>query len=444
MSDKPKTQTPKATAVKVTAPASTAALATASATKSEYKPPTNLPSYEDVSRAKYRIADLIQPTPCTVSPSLSTLTGIELYFKREYMLRTGSFKERGARNSLKLLSPEQKQRGAIAASAGNHALGLAYHGQELGIPVTLVMPTVAPLTKVENCRHFGANVLIHGAHIGEAMKRAKEIAAEQELQYINGYNDAEIIAGQGTCALEILEQVPDVDAIVVPVGGAGLIAGISLAMKTLAPKVEIIGVESVTCPSFCAAVKTGQPVAVSVESTLADGLAVPKVGDISFEVAKSRVDRTLLVRERDIALAVLRLLENEKAIVEGAGATGLACILSGQLDDLKGKKVVCLLCGGNIDTPVMGRVIERGLAADGRLVRFSVTVSDRPGGIARLAKLIAEIGGSVKDMYHERAWLDSDVMSVEIKCVVETRSADHAQELKTALEQNYPLTWGRS
>lgn len=402
-------------------------------------------TFEDISRAKYRIADGVQTTPCNLSPVLSQLLGFNLYCKREYMHRTGSFKERGARNALKMLSAEQKKCGAVAASAGNHALGMAYHGQLLGIPITLVMPEFAPLTKVENCRGFKANVMTGGAHIGEAMVTAKALCEEQGLTYINGYNDAAIIAGQGTTALEILEQVPDVDAIVVPVGGGGLIAGISLAVKTLRPDVEIIGVESETCPSFTAALEAGEPVTVEVSSTLADGLAVPKVGPLAFKVAKDRVDRTLLVNEKEIALAVLRLMELEKAIVEGAGATGLAAMLAGKLDDLKGKNVVCLLCGGNIDIPVIGRVIERGLAADGRLVRFKVAVPDRPGSIARLTELVSNIGASVKDIYHERAWLDKDAMSVVIKFVVETRSQKHSEELREALlSRNYKLFWGSS
>ncbi|EGD77250.1 hypothetical protein PTSG_12710 [Salpingoeca rosetta] len=400
-------------------------------------------SFEDVSRAKYRIMDGVQVTACELSHNLSAMTEMELYFKREYQLRTGSFKERGARNALKLLSAAQREKGVIAASAGNHALGLAYHGQDLGIPVTLVMPVFAPLTKVENCRSFGANVIISGAHIGESMVVAKEIAEKQGLQYINGYNDAAIIAGQGTAGLEILEQVPDVDAIIVPVGGGGLIAGVSLAVKTIQKNVQIIGVESVACPSFSEAMKAGHPVPVEVTSTLADGLAVPTVGATAFHVARSRVNKMIQVREKDVAIAVLRLLEMEKAIVEGSGACGLAALLANYLPELKGKKVVCLLCGGNIDLPVIGRVIERGLAADGRLVRFVVSVSDRPGGIAQLTTLIARVGASVKDIHHERAWQESDVMSVQIKCVVETRSRAHAEELRQALvEAGYPLKWG--
>eukprot|EP01147_Barroeca_monosierra_P007891 gene7891-9999_t len=315
--------------------------------------------FEDIIRAKYQIMDGVPLTPCELSHNLSPLTEMKLYFKREYQLRTGSFKERGARNALKQLTPEQKQRGVIAASAGNHALGLAYHGNDLNIPVTLVMPVFAPLTKVENCRSFGANVIISGAHIGESMVLAKELAKKEgvaheslgvfqcsRLQYINGYNDVPIIAGQGTIGLEVLEQVPDVEAIIVPVGGGGLIAGVALAVKTIRPDVEVIGVESVTCPSFSTALEHCRPHPVEVSSTLADGLSVPIVGGTSFHVAKDRIDKMITVRgyrsvvhvcfrERDIAIAVLRLLEMEKAIVEGSGACGLAALLSNYLPHLK-------------------------------------------------------------------------------------------------------------
>eukprot|EP00056_Hartaetosiga_gracilis_P011771 m.180589 g.180589 ORF g.180589 m.180589 type:complete len:460 (-) comp13577_c0_seq6:3048-4427(-) len=399
--------------------------------------------FEDISRAKYKISDVIKATPCRQSLKLSHLTGVDLFFKKEYMLETGSFKERGARNALKALSKSQKKVGVIAASAGNHALGLAYHGKLLGIPVTLVMPTRAPLTKVENCRMYDANVIIHGDHFGEAMSKAHELAKERGLKYINGYNDKEIIAGQGTCALEILEQVEDIDAIIVPVGGGGLIAGIAIAIKTLRPEIQIIAVESESCPSFSEAMKAGKPVPTKVVPTLADGLAVPTVGANAFHALRKRVDKTVVVKEKFIALAILRLLEIEKAIVEGAGATGFAALISGQLDELKGKRVVCLLCGGNIDIPVIGRMIERGLAADGRLVSFTVSVSDAPGSIVSLSTLIAEMGASVKDIYHERAWLHSDVMNVNIRCVVETKSSQHAGELRKCLEENYDrLIWG--
>lgn len=238
--------------------------------------------------------------------------------------------------------------------------------------------------------------------------------------------------------LEIVEQVPNIDAVVIPCGGGGLIAGVALAVKALYPNVMIIGAESERCASFSEAMKAGQPVYVKAESTLADGLAVPKVGVNAFATARSLVDKVVTVKEEWIAIAILRLVENEKAVVEGAGATALAAVLAGELPELNGKRVVIPLCGGNIDTTVLGRCLDRGLAADGRLVKFTVTVSDRPGGIAELTRLLANLGVSIKDMLHERAWIRNDIFSVEVKCLCETRDHQHAEELRNMLQQRYP------
>mmetsp|Transcript_10563 Transcript_10563/g.31883 ORF Transcript_10563/g.31883 Transcript_10563/m.31883 type:complete len:380 (-) Transcript_10563:85-1224(-) len=357
---------------------------------------------------------------------------------------TGSFKERGASNSLRSLTEEERANGVCAASAGNHALALAWHGAQLGVPVTVAMPTVAPLTKVSRCRSFGAEVIIHGAHIGEAKAFLERERPHQ--RYVNGYDDPEIIAGAGTMAIEILEQVPNADAIVIPVGGAGLIAGVSLAVKTLMPAVKVYGVEPDLCASFQAALDHGSPVAPDlVKPTLADGLAVPVVGPTSFEVCHDLVDETVSVPELMVAKAVLRLVEAEKIICEGGGATGLAGLLpGGPLDrpELKGKNIVVALCGGNIDSTVLGRVIDRGLAADGRLVRFVSTVSDRPGGIAELTSTLSELGASIKDIYHERAWLATSVEHVQVKCIIETFGHEHNEKIKAALEAKYPTVFG--
>jgi len=360
---------------------------------------------------------------------------MKIFCKLEYLQRTGSFKERGARNALLLLPPEQKQRGVIAASAGNHALGLAYHAQLLGIPVTVVMPRFAPIMKVSNCRRLGANVVLHGADIGESRARADEIATEKKLTYINGFDDPDIIAGQGTLGLEIAQQVPDVDAVIVPIGGAGLIAGMALALKALKPKVKIIGVEPERAASFTAALAAGRPVKVDVRPTLADGLSVPQVGANAFRIAGPLVDKTIPVGEHEIALAILRLLELEKAVVEGAGAVPLAACLAGLVPELKGKNVVLPLSGGNIDTPILGRVLERGLASDGRLCRFAATISDRPGGLARFAGIIAEMGASIIEIAHDRAFASDDITTVSVHCIVETRDAGHIGALRERLDK---------
>jgi threonine dehydratase len=390
-------------------------------------------SFRDIQEAAGRIAGHVIQSPCPPSIPLSEATGLKIFCKLEYLQRTGSFKERGARNALQLLSPQQKKRGVIAASAGNHALGLAYHGQLLGIPVTVVMPRFAPLTKLSNCRRLGANVVLHGTDIGEARARADEIAAEKKLAYINGFDDPAIIAGQGTLGLEIAQQVPGVAAVIVPIGGAGLIAGLALALKTLKPGVKIIGVEPERAASFTAAVAAGKPVKVEVKPTLADGLSVPQVGENAFRIARDLVDKTLLVGEHDIALAILRLLELEKAVVEGAGAAPLAACLAGLMPELKGKNVVLPLSGGNIDTPILGRVLERGLASDGRLHRFTATISDRPGGLARFAGLLAGTGASILEIAHDRAFASDDITTVSVLCVVETRDAEHIAAIRERL-----------
>ncbi len=322
------------------------------------------------------------------------------------------------------LSEEKKAKGVVAASAGNHALALSWHGKQLGIPVSVLMPTVAPLAKRSKCAKFDANIVVHGDNIGVAKKYAEETAPFSEMTYVNGYDDPEIIAGAGTMGLELVDQAPDADAydyIMVPCGGAGLLAGVALASKTLRPATRVIGVEPRNCASFTAALEAGEPVPAPTTSTLADGLAVPTVGGNAFEVARAHTDEVVIVEESDVALSVLRLLENEKVIVEGGGATGLAAILPGgpMHKEVQGKRVAVPLCGGNIDVTTLGRVIDRGLAADCRLVRFVAEVSDRAGGIAEVTSLLSEHGASVKDVFHERAWLQSAVDRVQIKFIIE-------------------------
>lgn len=392
--------------------------------------------FQDVSAAAYKIKSGILRSPCAKS-NLSGTVGMDLYLKKDYLQTTGSFKERGACNTLLMLPEEYKQKGVIAASAGNHALAMAYHGKQLGIPVFVVMPKIAPIMKVNRCKQHGATVIIKGEDIGESKKLALYLAKKRGYFYVNGYDHPHIISGQGTMGLEILEQVPDVDAVVIPVGGAGLIAGVALAIKSLNPNIQIIGVESELTKSFTAAMDAGRPTYFKVGPTLADGLAVPVVGVNAFATAHTLIDKMVTVTEDNIALAILRLIEVEKAVVEGAGASGIAALISGQLPELIGKRVVVPLCGGNIDTTVLGRVMERGLAADGRLVRFIVTVSDRPGGIAELTKIITQLGVSIKDIFHERAFLKSAIFQVQVKCIVETTGPDHAETLYKALKDNY-------
>jgi threonine dehydratase len=393
-------------------------------------------AFEEIVRAREQIAGGVLATPCPFSPALSERYSCRIYCKLEFLQRTGSFKERGARYALLQLSAEQKSRGVIAASAGNHALALAYHGRQLGIGVTVVMPTYAPLVKQANCQRLGATVVLCGDAFGDAKARADELAAAAQLTYIHGYDDPAIIAGQGTLGLEVVEQVPDLDAIVVPIGGAGLIAGVATAIKHLRPRVQVIGVESASSTCFTSALREGQPVAVPPHTTLADGLAVGIVGGHALEIAKPLVDRVVTVGEADLALAVVRLMELEKTVVEGAGAAPLAALLSGQLAELADRQVVLTLTGGNIDLTILSRLIEAALVADGRLARFTAVISDRPGGLARLTAVLAEVGASVKEIMHDRTFSGPNVAAVNVLCTVETRDQEHIDALYRKLNEN--------
>lgn len=386
-------------------------------------------SLRDIQEARQRIAGGIYGSPCPESVSLSEICGARIYCKLEYLQRTGSFKERGARNALLLLHQTQRELGVIAASAGNHALALAYHGGLLGIPVTVVMPRFAPLIKVSSCRRLAARVILHGENFDAARVHAEKLAHEENLTYVQGFDDAAIIAGQGIVGLEILDQVSELDAIVLPVGGGGLVAGAALAVKSLSPQVKIIGVEAENAAGLTAALRTGKPTRVEVKPTLADGLAVGKIGELSFDIARRYVDDVVTVTENDLALAVYRLVELEKCVVEGSGAACLAAFLSGRLTGFAGKRVVLVLSGGNIDLMHLDRVIQTGMVADGRLCRFTAVISDRPGGLANLTDLIASAGASVREISHDRAFSGPDVTLVRVSCVVETTDARHVEVL---------------
>ncbi len=388
--------------------------------------------YLQIQAAAARIRGAIYRSPCPYSLSLSRLCGAQIFCKFEHLQMTGSFKERGARNRLELLTAEERQRGVIAASAGNHALGLAYHGQAMGIPVTVVMPTGAPLVKITNCRGFGAETILFGDSLDQARVRARELSAERGSLYVHGFDDPAIIAGQGTVGLEILEDVPDVDAVIVPVGGGGLIAGIGAAIKAVKPSVRIIGVESERAPTLRESLKRQTVTNVPSRPTLADGLAVSQVGEACFALAREVVDDVVLVGENEIALAVLHLLELEKTVVEGSAAVTLAALTSRRVD-LAGKRVVLVLSGGNIDVTVLARIIERGLARDGRLCRVVAEISDRPGSLAQLLTLIAATGASIKDVTHDRSFGPDDVAMTGVVVVVETRNRAHIDEVQRAI-----------
>jgi threonine dehydratase len=389
----------------------------------------------EIRAARSRIAGGIVATPCAESIPLGEMTGTRVFCKLENFQRTGSFKERGARNALLRLSPAARRRGVVAASAGNHALGLAYHGKLLRIPVTVVMPDYAPLIKIATCERLGTRVLIHGADFTAARTEARRRVDAEGLTYIHGFDDDDIIAGQGTIGLELCEQVPDLDAVVCPIGGGGLIAGVAIALKTLAPRIRVIGVESTSTPNFTSAVRAGRPVPVPRCATLSDGLATLTVGANAFALSRRCVDEIVTVSEDWIALAILRMAELEKTVVEGAAAVPLAAMMAGKLPRLRGKRVALVVSGGNIDPTVLSRVIEMGLVHDGRLTRFTARISDRPGGLAELSRAIASCGASIKDIAHDRAFSGADVSAVNVICTIETRDRPHIAALHRALKK---------
>ena len=390
---------------------------------------------EDILAAGSRISGSIFESPCVESVPLSQLCGARVFCKLENLQRTGSFKERGARNALELLPPADRERGAIAASAGNHALALAYHGGLLNIPTTVVMPRFAPVIKSATCRKLGANVILHGNNLAEARAHADTLAAQQGLAYIHGYDDPAVIAGQGTLALEILEQVPDADAIVASIGGGGMIAGIARAVKSIRPATQVIGVEPAHATCFLAALTGGGPTDIELKPTLADGLAVARVGPRAFTLARDLVDKVVTVDETELAIAILRLIELEKAVVEGAGAAPIAALLGGKLPELTGKKVVAVISGGNIDLSVLQRVIDVGLLHDARICRVNAMIVDRPGGLAGLAALIASVGANVKEIEHDRAFSGPDASAVRVVCTVETADRAHRDLLLATLRE---------
>lgn len=394
-------------------------------------PVTELTSFErqwvQIQQAERRLRSRLPPTPMIRAKRIAGKFG-SVYYKCEHVRWTGSFKERGALNALLQLTPEQRKLGVVAASAGNHALALAHWGQQLDIPVYVVMPLTAPVTKVANCKLFGAHVEQHGSNISEARVVADRLASEKGLQYINGFNDHAIIAGAGVCGLELLEQCPDVEVVLVPAGGGGLLSGVALAVKMANPHVRIIGIESEACPSILLGLQQGKPTTVpTVRATIADGLAVPTAGDNALPIISKFVDEVITIPERCFSVGILHLLENEKMVLEGGGACGVAGLLSGKLDSIKDKKIVCLLTGGNIDTTVLGKVLEMGMFQQGRLAQFEVAISDRPGGAARFLSTLAATGVSVKDILQQRPFI-SDVNLTALHITIEARDREHLEK----------------
>lgn len=389
-------------------------------------------SLADIIAARERIRSTVVRTPLARSSGLSALIEGEVRLKLENLQHTGSFKARGALNRLMALTPEERARGVIAASAGNHAQGVAAYATQLGVRSTIVMPLGTPLIKVTRTQRYGANVVLFGENYDEAYARACELRDASGAVYIHAYDDDAIMAGQGTIGLELLEDMADVDDIIVPVGGGGLIAGIGVAVKAQRPGVRLIGVEAAVLPSMQAALQAGEPVKLEAARTLAEGIAVRRVGDRPLEICKSVVDHLVTVEDDEIARAIVFLLESEKTVAEGAGAAAVAAVLAGRVD-VKGRKVALLVCGGNIDVNVLSRIIERGLVESGRLARLSVFVPDRPGALADALAEVARSRANVVEVHHERAFLAGRLGQVRVDLVVETRGTEHGNELIEAM-----------
>lgn len=390
-------------------------------------------SLADIEAARKRIAGSIFLSPCAYSETLSRATETALWLKLENLQRTGSFKERGACSKLTAMSPADRARGVICASAGNHAQGVACHAERLGIDATIVMPEVAPLVKVTSTRNFGAKVVLQGATFEEAFEKAKEIEAAENRVFVHAFEDELIMAGQGTIGLELLEQNPYLDAVVVAVGGGGLAAGIAIAIKETNPRIKVFGVETSVLPSMKAAFDAGAPVTVPAARTIAEGIAIRRAGDMTYEACKKYLDDVVVVDEEEIAEAILALLEREKTVAEGAGATPLAALLHRRIPSLLGKKVAAVIGGGNIDVNVISRIIERGLVKSGRMVRFLVTLSDAPGSLARFTRILADAKASVIQIHHDRTFGAAALNETVLEVVLETRGLDHIEEVRAAL-----------
>ncbi|MDI6764383.1 MAG: threonine ammonia-lyase [Thermodesulfobacteriota bacterium] len=394
--------------------------------------------WREIEAAKAKVDQAIFRTPMIVSDALSHLTGKEVYLKLENLQKTGSFKIRGAYHKLSRLNPSMRKGGVIAASAGNHAQGVALASSLLGIRSTMVMPQGASLAKQMATRSYGGEVILYGQDVDEALRYAKGLAGKEKA-FIHPYDDEEVIAGQGTLGLEILEEVPDVEGIIVPVGGGGLISGIATIVKKRRPRVKIIGVQSSHVPSALASLRKKRIVEVEAEPTLADGIAVRRVGEITFPIIQKSVDEIVTVEEDEIASAILLLMERKRIVAEGAGATPVAALLSKQVK-IKPGKLVLVISGGNIDVHLLDRIIEKGLTQTGRMARFEVLLRDVPGSLTKLTGLVAQHQANILHIVHERAALDIPIGFSKVILILETRGPDHIREIKKGVkEKGYVL-----
>ncbi len=394
--------------------------------------PAQLPGLDEIRAAARRIAGQVVETPCLESRTLGDIFGCRVWLKFENLQYTASFKERGALNHLLLLPPDRAAAGVVAMSAGNHAQGVAYHARRLGIPVTIVMPLATPFVKIDNTEKLGAEVILAGASVEEAAQEAQALCARLGRSFVHPYDDPAVIAGQGTIALEMLEAVPDLEVLVVPVGGGGLVSGIALAAKALRPGIQVVGVQATNHPGVLA--RLGAVPSIPGGPTIADGIAVKAPGSLTLAAIVSRVDAIALVDEPAIERAVVLLLEIEKTVAEGAGAVGIAA-LEGLREHFAGRRVGVVLSGGNIDGRLLSGVILRGLVRSERMVRLRVALPDTPGGLAKATALVAEARGNIVDVVHQRAFSRRSVRQADVDFTIETRNGAHAREIERRLAE---------
>jgi threonine dehydratase len=388
---------------------------------------------EDVQKAALVIEGSVIRTPLVRSPTFSRMVGAEVYLKLECLQMGGSFKVRGATYKVLKRREEIGSAGVIAASAGNHAQGVALAAKAANLPATIVMPVWASMAKQEATRGYGAEVILAGDSLAESISVAQKMA-EDGRTFIHPYDDPDIIAGQGTIGLEILEDLPDPDVMIVPIGGGGLISGIATAVKAKRPETRVIGVQAAACPSALESLRAEERVAVEAKKSIADGITVKQVGVANFPIIREKVDEVVLAEEEEISSAVLALLERKKVLAEGAGAAPLAALFGSKVSVPEGSKVVLVISGGNLDSPLLERVIRQGLLKNGRIMRFSACIEDVPGSLARLLSLVAERGGNVLSIHHARGGKDLSLFRSRVDLEVETRSFDQIEEIKKALE----------
>ncbi len=386
--------------------------------------------FSNIQQAALRLQEHVLRTPCVASRTLSDITGAQVFLKFENLQFTASFKERGACNKLAQLTPQERARGVIAMSAGNHAQGVAYHAQRLGLRAVIVMPGFTPGVKVERTRGFGAEIVLFGSTLDEARAHALLLAEQQQLVFVHPYDDPDIVAGQGTVALEMLQDLPELDTLVVAVGGGGLIAGMATAARALKPGIEIIGVQTTRFPAMVNAIKgTQHP---QGNSSIAEGIAVGTPGQLPQAIIRDKVNDLVLVDEGDIEQAIVMLLEVEKTLVEGAGAAGLAALLK-YPERFQGKRIGLVLCGGNIDPLLLSAIIERGMVRAGRLARLKVSARDVPGTLAAITATVAGAGANINEVHHQRAFTTLAAQNVEIELVIQTRGPQHVADVLQAL-----------